>query len=88
MMRTESSEAPAPPAGETSAEETAYLALHAEREELERNLALAQARQRFGADLDAAAARVDEEAMLRQLDRVLTLIRAAEYKRRPGARRW
>ena len=53
----------------------AWLALHAEREALERALTLAQAR-------------VEESDLLVNLDRVLTLIRAAEYRRRPGARRW
>ncbi|KQS50518.1 MULTISPECIES: hypothetical protein [Methylobacterium] len=67
----------------------AWLALHAEREAVERALALAQARQKFSPDPDAAsAARVEEAELLVSLDRVLTLIRAAEYRRRPGARRW
>lgn len=67
----------------------AWLALHAEREALERGLALAQARQKFIRDPKAvAAARVEEAELLVSLDRVLTLIRAAEYRRRPGARRW
>jgi hypothetical protein len=77
--------------GADSATETdpAWLALHAEREALERALALAQARQKFSSDPDAAAAARREEAdLLINLDRVLTLIRAAEYRRRPGARRW
>ncbi|MCJ2084940.1 hypothetical protein MKK88_02885 [Methylobacterium sp. E-005] len=66
-----------------------WLALHAEREAVERALALAQARQKFSSDPDtAAAARRDEADLLINLDRVLTLIRAAEYRRRPGARRW
>lgn len=66
-----------------------WLALHAERETVERALALAQARQKFSSDPDAAAAARREEAdLLVNLDRVLTLIRAAEYRRRPGARRW
>lgn len=66
-----------------------WLALHAEREALERALALAQAHQKFSPDADvAAAARLEEAALLVDLDRVLTLIRAAEYRRRPGARRW
>lgn len=67
----------------------AWLALHAEREGLERALALAQARQKFSSDPEAsAAARLEEAELLVNLDRVLTLIRAAEYRRRPGARRW
>ncbi len=66
-----------------------WLALHAEREAVERALTLAQARQKFSRDPDAAAAARREEAdLLVNLDRVLTLIRAAEYRRRPGARRW
>jgi hypothetical protein len=67
----------------------AWLALHAEREGLERALALAQARQKFSTDPETVAqARREEAEMLVSLDRVLTLIRAAEYRRRPGARRW
>jgi hypothetical protein len=67
----------------------AWLALHAEREALERGLALAQARQKFSSDPKvAAAARLEEAELLVSLDRVLTQIRAAEYRRRPGARRW
>ena len=64
-------------------------ALHAEREALERALTLAQARQKFSTDPGTAAqARVEESELLVNLDRVLTLIRAAEYRRRPGSRRW
>ncbi len=67
----------------------AVLALHEEREALERALALAQARQRFSPDPnEAARARDEETALLASLDRVMTMIRAAEYKRGPGARRW
>jgi hypothetical protein len=66
-----------------------WLALHAEREALERALTLAQAHQKFSSNPDAAAAARREEAdLLVNLDRVLTLIRAAEYRRKPGARRW
>jgi hypothetical protein len=66
-----------------------WLALHAEREEVERARTLAQARQKFSSDPNTAAeARREEAALLVSLDRVLTLIRAAEYRRRPGARRW
>ena len=69
--------------------DAAWLALHDERESLERALSLAQARQRFGTDAAAIAqARTDEADLLASLDRVLTMIRAAEYRRRPGARRW
>jgi hypothetical protein len=67
----------------------AWLALHAERESLERALTLAQAHQKFSTDPKTAAdARREEAELLVSLDRVLTLIRAAEYRRRPGARRW
>ncbi len=66
-----------------------WLALHGERETLERALSLAQARQRFSTDAaDVARAHSDEADLLVSLDRVLTMIRAAEYRRRPGARRW
>lgn len=75
---------------DTAAEaDPAWLDLHAEREAVERALTLAQARQKFSADPAAAsAARCEEAELLVSLDRVLTLIRAAEYRRRPGARRW
>lgn len=70
-------------------QEAAFLALHAERELLERELTLVQQQQRFGAEAAAIeAAQRREESLLKDLDRVLTLIRAAEYRRRPGARRW
>jgi hypothetical protein len=69
--------------------DAAWLALHEEREALERALALAQARSRFApGPADAAAAQEEVAALLVNLDRVLTRIRAAEYGRRPGARRW
>lgn len=69
--------------------DAAWLALHGERETLERALSLAKARQRFGTDAaDVARACTDEAALLLSLDRVLTMIRGAEYRRRPGARRW
>lgn len=73
------------------AQEASYLALHAERSLLERELTLAQQRQRFGADAgEVAQARAKEESLLKDLDRVLTMIRAAEVRRKPGpgARRW
>ena len=74
---------------EATVRDAAWLALHAEREGLERALALAQAHQRFGTDAGAVArARPEEAELLVTLDRVLTMIRAAEYRRRPGARRW
>lgn len=72
-------------------QETAYRALHAERGSLERALTLAQQQQRFGADAEGIdSARLREESLLKDLDRVMTMIRAAEIRRRPGpaARRW
>lgn len=72
-----------------AAEDGAFLALHDERESLERALALVVQRQRFSSDPeDAARACEEEAALLASLDRVMTMIRAAEYKRGPGARRW
>lgn len=70
-------------------QDAAFLALHGEREGLERELTLAQQQQRFGSE-DAAIerARLREASLLIDLDRVMTLIRAAEYRRQPGARRW
>ncbi|MGV7029952.1 hypothetical protein [Methylobacterium symbioticum] len=71
------------------AEDDAFLALHAERETVERALSLAHARQRFSQNPDEAErAKAEEADLLAQLDRIMTRIRAAEYKRRPGARRW
>lgn len=71
-------------------EEAAYLALHAERAALEEELTLQQQRQRFGNDArEIASARDTEAALLKDLDRVLTMIRAAEVRRQqPKARRW
>lgn len=70
-------------------QEAAYRALHGEREALEQALTLAQQRQRFGEDGDAEAARLGEAELLKDLDRVMTLIRAAEIRRnQPRARRW
>lgn len=69
--------------------EAAYRALHAERDALERALTLAQQRQQFGDDADAEAGRLGEAELLKDLDRVMTLIRAAEIRRsQPKARRW
>ncbi|MEA1831991.1 hypothetical protein U8607_07820 [Methylobacterium durans] len=69
--------------------EAAYLELHRRREALERSLALVQIRLRCAVDAaDAARIKAEEASQLRDLDQVLTMIRAAEYKRRPGARRW
>ena len=82
-------DSPAAPTRDADTAPSAYEALHAEREAIERGLSLAKARQRFSADDgEVARARDDEAAMLRNLDRVLTQIRAAEVRRRPGARRW
>lgn len=89
----------ADPAGPTSKDsqpetavdpqEAAYRALHGERDALERALTLAQQRQQFGGGADAEAARTREAELLKDLDRVLTLIRAAEIRRsQPKARRW
>lgn len=71
-------------------QEAAYRALHAERAALEEALTLLQQRQRFGHDAgEIEAARLDEATLLKDLDRVLTMIRAAEIRRRqPQARRW
>ncbi|GAB6843802.1 hypothetical protein HNR00_002444 [Methylorubrum rhodinum] len=70
-------------------QEAAYRALHGERDALERALALVQHRQRFGDDDDVEAARASEMELLRDLDRILTMIRAAEIRRsQPQARRW
>ena len=71
--------------------DAAYEALHAERAQLERELTLAQQLQRFGANAqEIEQARLREGLLLKDLDRVLTLIRAAEVRRKPGpgARRW
>jgi hypothetical protein len=71
------------------AQDAAFLALHGEREGLERELTLAQQQQRFGTeDAEIEQAHQREASLLRDLDRVMTLIRAAEYRRQPGARRW
>jgi hypothetical protein len=76
-------------AGENGGPDAAWLALHEERETLERALALAQAKRRFASGAaEAADAQEEEATLLVSLDRVLTRIRAAEYGRRPGARRW
>lgn len=70
-------------------QESAFLALHGERELLERELTLVQQQQRFGSEeAGIEQARRREASLLKDLDRVLTLIRAAEYRRQPGARRW
>lgn len=71
-------------------QEIAYRALHDERAALEEALALAQHRQRFDPGAGAAeAAQAKEAALLKDLDRILTLIRAAEIRRsQPRARRW
>lgn len=67
----------------------ALFALHGERTEIERALVLAQQRQLYSSDVeDARRAEMDEQVLLTDLDRVLTRIRAAEYRRRPDARTW
>lgn len=77
------------PAKEGEGPDAAWLDLHAEREALERALALAQARRRFAKGAaEAGEAQREEAELLVSLDRVLTRIRAAEYGRQPGARRW
>ena len=77
------------PAEEGEGPDAAWLALHAEREEVERALALCQARRRFAkSPAEAGDAQREEAELLVNLDRVLTRIRAAEYGRQPGARRW
>lgn len=76
-------------AGTLDPQEAAYRALHGERDALERALMRAQQRQQFGDDADAEAARRSEAELLKDLDRVMTLIRAAEIRRsQPRARRW
>ena len=75
------------PAGDPA--EGAFLDLHVQREALERRLVLVQQQQQFGTNPDEIArAGTEEREALLDLDRVLTLIRAAEYRRQPGARRW
>ncbi|MCG5247146.1 hypothetical protein [Methylorubrum extorquens] len=71
-------------------QDAAYLALHAERAAVEDELTLQQQRQRFGSnDQEIASARATESSLLKDLDRVLTMIRAAEVRRQqPKARRW
>lgn len=70
-------------------EDAAFLALHAERQAVERDLVLVRQRRLYGQDSeDVAKAERDEPALLTRLDRILTQLRAAEYKRQPGARRW
>ncbi|WP_147082060.1 hypothetical protein [Methylobacterium haplocladii] len=70
-------------------QDAAFLALHGEREGLERELTLVQQQQRFGTEeAGIERARRREASLLLDLDRVMTLIRAAEYRRQPGARRW
>ncbi|TGD94749.1 hypothetical protein EU555_31330 [Methylobacterium nonmethylotrophicum] len=65
------------------------LALHAERTELELRLARAGQQRAYLADpAAAAAAEAEEAALLQELDRLMTRIRAAEYRSRPGARTW
>ncbi|TXM69813.1 hypothetical protein FV222_08040 [Methylobacterium sp. WL103] len=82
-------DSPAAPTRAPRPDDGTFQALHAEREALERDLALAKARQNFSTEPgEAERARADEASMLMSLDRLLTRIRAAEYQRRPGAKRW
>ena len=82
-MENEASSGTIPPGAE------ALVELHGEREAVERRLVLAQQRRQFGTDADdVVQAGHDEREALLELDRVLTRIRAAEYRRQPGARRW
>lgn len=65
------------------------MALHAERTELEQRLARAEQERLYLTDPAAVAAAQDEEAaLLAELDRLMTRIRAAEYRSQPGARTW
>jgi hypothetical protein len=65
------------------------MALHAERAELEQRLARAEQERLYLTDPAAAAAAQGEEtALLAELDRLMTRIRAAEYRSQPGARTW
>ena len=65
------------------------MALHAERAELEQRLARAEQERLYLADPAAVAAAADAEAaLLAELDRIMTRIRAAEYRSQPGARSW
>lgn len=90
MAEPQRSQNPPPESDPADPEEVAYRALHAERAMLEQALTLEQQRQRFGHDAEAvAAAHAAEAALLRELDRILTMIRAAEVRRQiPRARRW
>ncbi len=65
------------------------MALHAERTELEQRLARAEQERLYLTDPAAvAAAQGEETALLAELDRLMTRIRAAEYRSQPGARTW
>ncbi|MEH3148086.1 MAG: hypothetical protein PGN34_22755 [Methylobacterium frigidaeris] len=67
----------------------ALLALHGEREVLERRLALARQQRLYLTEAGATQAAEDEErALLQELDRLMTRIRAAEYQSQPGSRTW
>ncbi len=78
-----------PAVRETGSADDEFLALHGEREALERALSLAQARQRFSTEPgDSDQAVHDEAELLARLDRLMTRLRAVEYRRAPGARRW
>ncbi|WP_420847359.1 hypothetical protein [Methylobacterium organophilum] len=94
MREAEVADSPPSPSSErpsraANAQDAVYLALHGERAELERALTLARQRQQFGSNpAEIEAARMEEASLLKDLDRILTMIRAAEIKRRPGGRRW
>ena len=78
-----------PAAKENGAADALWQSLHEERSALERALALVQVRRRIAVGSQEAAQVEQEEAdLLVNLDRVLTRIRAEEYRRRPGARQW
>ncbi|TNC08255.1 hypothetical protein FF100_29880 [Methylobacterium terricola] len=65
------------------------MALHAERAELEQRLARAEQERLYLAEPGAAAsAQAEETTLLAELDRLMTRIRAAEYRSQPGARTW
>jgi hypothetical protein len=67
----------------------ALLDLHAERAALEQRLARAEQERLYLADPDAvAAAQAEETTLLADLDRIMTRIRAAEYRSQTGARTW
>ncbi|NGM37704.1 hypothetical protein G4G93_27960 [Methylobacterium sp. DB0501] len=64
------------------------MALHAERASLEQRLARAGQERLYLDEPGAGAAQAEEAALLAELDRIMTRIRAAEYRSQPGARTW